>query len=404
MQELGAHEKVCNGLPRGFELFLLFTRTVRADILGRFVHFFISRPIGHQKGVTMTSSTFSKRRGFTLVELLVVIAIIGVLIGLLLPAVQAAREAARRSSCSNNLKQIGVGLHVYADSNARGGDNFFPWLTTGGTGVNMAGGYSWLAQALGGMEEQNLFRQISGSTQRPFWDGATPAGGMTIPALNTSGTSIRGVANSPASTKLNFALCPSFAGNTTVSGAMDGVSNYRANAGIANVTGWAAGTATTGSAAISGVSTGGLAADRRLGFRDFADGTSKTVMVSESRINPNNTTGQPCRWIDGGDSFHLASFSSGGQNAGNTWGGGQSLLQLMSGTWTTTNAPPANTIALGGGSTGAVITWGPSSDHAGKIIGHLFADGHVEFIAADVAAATYHALNTRAGNEPIPEY
>ncbi|MFM8496748.1 MAG: DUF1559 domain-containing protein [Planctomycetia bacterium] len=76
----------------------------------------------------------NRKTGFTLVELLVVIAIIAVLIGLLLPAVQTARESARRSSCMNNLKQIGLAMHSYESA-----EKCFPPAYTGTTNAE----WSW---------------------------------------------------------------------------------------------------------------------------------------------------------------------------------------------------------------------------------------------------------------------
>jgi prepilin-type N-terminal cleavage/methylation domain-containing protein/prepilin-type processing-associated H-X9-DG protein len=92
--------------------------------------------------------------GFTLVELLVVIAIIGILLGLLLPAVQAAREAARRSQCSNNLKQIGVGILSYHDRNRS-----FPPGAHLHTSENTSS-ISWRVMILPEIEEGSLYTQI----------------------------------------------------------------------------------------------------------------------------------------------------------------------------------------------------------------------------------------------------
>ncbi|MCR9116455.1 MAG: DUF1559 domain-containing protein [bacterium] len=122
-----------------------------------------------------------RKRGFTLVELLVVIAIIGVLIALLLPAVQAAREAARRIQCSNNLKQLGLGMHNYHDVNKRfpvGATHFHGQNPPGDQWFgpsNTSGAIAWGVHLLPFMEQNNLYQEVaSGYPNKNFiahWSG-----------------------------------------------------------------------------------------------------------------------------------------------------------------------------------------------------------------------------------------
>jgi prepilin-type N-terminal cleavage/methylation domain-containing protein len=118
----------------------------------------------------VTRSNLKGARGFTLVELLVVIAIIGVLVALLLPAVQAAREAARRSQCANNLKQLGIAIHNYHDTNKTLPPNISPW-DEGVRPTPANNGKGWIVSILPFIEQQPLFTQFEPCLNGNFFSG-----------------------------------------------------------------------------------------------------------------------------------------------------------------------------------------------------------------------------------------
>jgi prepilin-type N-terminal cleavage/methylation domain-containing protein/prepilin-type processing-associated H-X9-DG protein len=147
-----------------------------------------------------------RRRAFTLIELLVVIAIIAVLIALLLPAVQQAREAARRSTCKNNLKQYGIGLHNYHETH-----NMFP-IGGANWGNPQIG---WQIQVLPMMDQAPLYEQLD-----------MGAGGRNCGGGNTNGVAyevcIGGTTSPPGKPArlvyVPYALCPTDSGQSEVPG------------------------------------------------------------------------------------------------------------------------------------------------------------------------------------------
>jgi len=150
------------------------------------------------------------KRGFTLVELLVVIAIIGILVALLLPAIQAAREAARRSQCSNNLKNLALGLHNFHDSKK----HFPSGFDKGSWFVPVWG---WSYHSLPYIEESALHDQLAaGGTDRnrtlaEVFTDAAAKGGLGSPEAKALQTSLA-VFRCPSD--LSPELLPNYEGGT----------------------------------------------------------------------------------------------------------------------------------------------------------------------------------------------
>jgi prepilin-type N-terminal cleavage/methylation domain-containing protein/prepilin-type processing-associated H-X9-DG protein len=198
----------------------------------------------HFTGRTAAAQQAARSPGFTLVELLVVIAIIGVLVGLLLPAVQAARESARRTSCTNNMKQIGLGMHSHLSAKKR-----FPAgyiyesadhpgsVSSGGNGPPAWG---WAVFILPYCEQGPLFDALGATTgggipKTKLMNMTTANGGKEL--LKTNLPMYRCASdNSPVIMKYNSTMLPTKSGSASAQGFGWGMwdvatSNYVASCG-----------------------------------------------------------------------------------------------------------------------------------------------------------------------------
>ncbi len=346
-----------------------------------------------------TSGAFSRSRGFTLVELLVVMAIIGVLIALLLPAVQKVREAAARVKCTNNLKQMSIGLQNCQDSYGR-----LPPLA--GT-FGQAYGAPWMFHLLPFID-QSVVYEIAPVVSNPnglsgeyIWptldtlmtgqDGGRinddPNGGVAD-QLYLRGTPIQ-LYKCPSDPSLGYA---SIGPNGILFWWGRGDASYAANfqaLGNGRESGSSDPAAFDGNASLA---------------TTFADGTSNTILLTEKYAQCNGT-GLPggVWWLrgiyednngPGDDSFpadRLSAIFGGGVGIdGTAW-------QYGPGPTTLFQVQPQNFLAY----PGPCDKTRASTPHSAGI-NVAMADGSVHFVGASVSYVNWWRAMTPAGGEELP--
>lgn len=295
------------------------------------------------------------RRGFTLIELLVVIAIIAVLIALLLPAVQQAREAARRTQCKNNLKQFGLALATYHDTN-----RMFPSLEIQNQAFLSGGNNNW--------------GQFSGTYYTlilPYIDQAPMYNSMNFNVGYNVGANLTANAQ-----RYPAYLCPSnpvqnqFFNGTHISHYFAVIGGTSAPPGGTERITWAIG----GTSAFNNLK-GLFFHSSNMSIANVVDGTSNTVAIAEA-IGYQPTTTALVPSVQDGRGMGFSALTSTQFGINNFSGAG---------------TVPANRWMV------------PSSFHSGGI--HiLLADGSVRFVSQNINATTWQYLGGVADGNVIGEY